>query len=223
MKLAIMQPYLFPYLGYFQLINSVDTFIILDDVNYITRGWINRNKIMINGAEKYITIPLEKQSQNKLICDQYFYWDDQWKNKILKSIRHAYGKALFYCEIFPMINFLFENKGHQSLSEFNYQCLKTISDRLEINVKYNFSSKCDSATDKKNSKRIVNLCQKFHTDIYVNAIGGKELYTQKDFYPITLRFIKRLDNENNLSIIDILMRNGFTKTKELIKQYELIE
>jgi len=223
MKLAIMQPYLFPYLGYFQLINSVDTFIILDDVNYITRGWINRNKIMINGAEKYITIPLEKQSQNKLICDHYFYWDDKWKNKILKSIHHAYGKALFYNEIFPMINFLFENEGHQSLSEFNYQCLKTISDRLEINVKYNFSSKCDSATDKKNSKRIVNLCQKFHTDIYVNAIGGKELYTQKDFYPITLRFIKRLDNENNLSIIDILMRNGFTKTKELIKQYEFIK
>ena len=96
-----------------------------------------------------------------------------------------------------MINFLFENKGHQSLSEFNYQCLKTISDRLEINVKYNFSSKCDPDTDKKNSKRIVNLCQKFHTDIYVNAIAGKELYTQKDFYPIPLRYIKRLDNENN--------------------------
>ena len=99
MKLAIMQPYIFPYLGYFQLINSVDTFVILDDVNYITRGWINRNKIMVNGAEKYITIPLEKQSQNKLICDHYFYWDNNWSNKILKTINHAYSKALFYNEI----------------------------------------------------------------------------------------------------------------------------
>ena len=223
MKLAIMQPYIFPYLGYFQLINSVDTFIILDDVNYITRGWINRNKIMVNGAEKYITIPLEKQSQNKLICDHYFYWDDAWSNKILKTIHHAYGKALFYNDIIPMLNFLFSNKGHQSLSEFNFQCLKAISDRLEIDVDFKFSSKCDPNPSLKSSERIIDLCNKFEAKTYINAIGGKELYAHEDFYPINLHFIKRLDNENNLSIIDILMRNGFTKTKDLINEYELVK
>ena len=223
MKLAIMQPYIFPYLGYFQLINSVNTFVILDDVNYITRGWINRNKIMVNGAEKYITIPLEKQSQNKLICDHYFYWEDNWSNKILKTIHHAYGKALFYNDIIPMLKFLFSNKGHQSLSDFNFQCLKAISDRLDINVVFEFSSKYNSNLSLKGNERIVNLCKKFDATTYINAIGGKELYAHEDFNPINLRFIKRLDNENNLSIIDILMRNGFTKTKELINQYELIE
>ena len=223
MKLAIMQPYIFPYLGYFQLINSVDTFVILDDVNYITRGWINRNKIMVNGAEKYITIPLEKQSQNKLICDHYFYWDNNWSNKILKTINHAYSKALFYNEIIPILNFLFTDKGHQSLVEFNFQCLKAISDRLEINANFEISSTYDPNPSLKGSERIINLCNKFDAKTYINAIGGKELYAHEDFYPINLRFIKRLDNENNLSIIDILMRNGFTKTKELIKQYELIE
>ena len=223
MNLAIMQPYLFPYLGYFQLINAVDIFIILDDVNYITRGWINRNKIMVNGAEKYITIPLIQQSQNKLICDHYFYWEDKWRHKILHTIFHAYNKALYYNEIYPMIEFLFENNGHQSLSEFNFHCLKSISDRLDINVSYQQSSKCDPISTKKGGDRIVDLCRKFHTDIYVNAIGGKELYKHEDFNPVNLRFIKRLDNENNLSIIDILMRNGFMKTKELINQYEFIK
>ena len=60
MKLAIMQPYIFPYLGYFQLLNSVDHFVFYDDVNFIKGGWVNRNQLLINNQNKFFTVPLKK-------------------------------------------------------------------------------------------------------------------------------------------------------------------
>ena len=82
MKVAIMQPYFFPYIGYFQLINAVDKFIIYDDVNYINRGWINRNQVLINGKESYITVPLKDASQNKLIKDITISIETNWQEKM---------------------------------------------------------------------------------------------------------------------------------------------
>src|SRR5664280_1787889 len=102
MKLAIMQPYGFPYIGYFQLINAVDKFVILDDVNFIMRGWINRNRILVNGKEYLFSIPLKKASQNKLIfeCDMA---EGKWKVKLLKTIELCYNKSPFYKECFEVI------------------------------------------------------------------------------------------------------------------------
>ena len=86
MKIAIMQPYIFPYIGYFQLINAVDTFVFYDDVKFIKRGWINRNKILVNGEESLITFPCIKVSQNKEIREIEIDLSDKQYEKILKTI-----------------------------------------------------------------------------------------------------------------------------------------
>ena len=90
MKVGIMQPYFFPYIGYFQLINAVDKFIIYDDVNYINRGWINRNNILVNDAAHLIQVPLIGSSQNKLINEIEIVQDAKWKKKLLKTIHQSY-------------------------------------------------------------------------------------------------------------------------------------
>ena len=102
-----MQPYVFPYMGYFQLYNSVDLFVSLEDVNYIKRGWINRNKIMLNDAPTYLTFPIKDVSQNRYINQHYIYWDDIWPKKMLKKIRHAYSNSTYFDEVYPEIEILF--------------------------------------------------------------------------------------------------------------------
>lgn len=96
MKLAIMQPYFFPYLGYWQLINAVDKFVLLDDVNFIMRGYINRNSILLNGKSYLFSLPLEKPSQNKLINDSKLNFQHNDREKLLKTIQLAYKKSPFF-------------------------------------------------------------------------------------------------------------------------------
>lgn len=95
MKTAIMQPYFFPYLGYFQMFNAVDKFVLLDDVNFIMRGYINRNSILLNGKAHKFSIPLEKPSQNKLINETKLNFSLKDKENFLKTIQLAYKKAPF--------------------------------------------------------------------------------------------------------------------------------
>lgn len=104
MKLAIMQPYFLPYIGYFQLINAVDTFVLLDDVNYINKGWINRNQLLLNGKAHLFTLPLQKASQNKLINQLELSNETKWKDKLLKTIETAYKKAPQFHLVFPLIS-----------------------------------------------------------------------------------------------------------------------
>ena len=92
-KVGIMQPYFMPYIGYWQLINAVDIFVILDDVNYIKKGWINRNRILINGQEKFFIIPLEKVSQNKKINELDIFQPGQTKKDLWKKIELSYKRA----------------------------------------------------------------------------------------------------------------------------------
>src|SRR5689334_20042887 len=104
MKLAIMQPYFFPYIGYFQLINAVDKFVVYDDVSFINKGWVNRNNILVNGRVSLFTVPLKRASQNKLIKDIELVNEARWKNNFLKTIEHAYKKAPYYKTVFSLIS-----------------------------------------------------------------------------------------------------------------------
>ena len=104
MKIAIMQPYFLPYIGYFQLINAVDKFVIYDDVNFINKGWINRNNILVNGKKHLFQIPLREASQNKLIKEIYIINDTKWKTNLLKTIEQAYKKSPHYKSVCEMIH-----------------------------------------------------------------------------------------------------------------------
>ena len=103
MKVAIMQPYFAPYIGYFQLINEVDIFVIYDDVNFIKKGWINRNNILINGQPNLFSIPLINVSQNKKINETYISLDQKWKTEFLKRIQIAYKKAPYFEEAYVLV------------------------------------------------------------------------------------------------------------------------
>lgn len=225
-----MQPYLFPYIGYFQLINAVDTFVIYDDVNYINRGWINRNNILINNEKKLFTISLKEASQNKLIneieiCDDF--------QKFLKTLRLNYSKAPFLDDVYPLIEKItsFENKR---LSDFTLNSLIEIILYLNIKKEFILSSNLLKKNFLKGQDKIINICETLNATTYVNAIGGNELYNKDIFlkHNIKLLFIKtelisykQFNNEFVpwLSIIDLLMFNSKEKIKSMLNQYELIQ
>ncbi|MHA1381944.1 MAG: WbqC family protein [Candidatus Helarchaeota archaeon] len=232
MKLAIMQPYLFPYIGYFQLINAVDKFIILEDVNFINRGWINRNYILVNGKKNLFTVPLEKASQNKLIKDTHIVSDTKWKINFLKTIKFSYSMAPYFKNIYPIIQIIINNKEY-NLSKFIYYSLIKITEYLNIKTKIVPSSEIYRNNHLKGQYRILDICKKEKANHYINPPGGQELYERDlfekngikiNFIKTNYFFYKQINNEfvPNLSILDILMFNSKDQIYQFLKEYILI-
>lgn len=232
MKICVMQPYLFPYLGYWQMIANVDTFVVFDDVNYINKGWINRNNILLNGQAYLFTLPLEKASQNKLINEILIGNDPKAKEKILRTIQTAYKKAPFYNEVYPLIERVFLNP-QRNLALFLKDQFETVFDFLQIETRIVLSSGIEKDNSLKGQEKILEICRKLDCDTYINAIGGQELYAYEAFQKngMDLKFIKMDQVEYlqyqkpfvpYLSFIDVLMFNSRAKVKDLLQRYELI-
>jgi hypothetical protein len=234
MKLAIMQPYLFPYIGYYQLINAVDKFVVYDDVNFIKQGWINRNYVLVNGKPYLYTVPLENQSSfckiNETIINQKFY--PIWRKKFLKTIEQNYNKAPFFNEVFPMIKSVFDINTN-NLSVLAVNSLNIVSNYIGITTVFEESSAIYQNQNLTSQDRVLDICKKENASVYINPIGGLELYSEKYFSEnnIKLNFIKSPTiNYNqfnaefvpNLSIIDVLMFNDVSTIKEFLTNYELI-
>lgn len=232
MKVAIMQPYFFPYIGYFQLINAVDVFVIYDDVNYIKKGWINRNTILVNGKGFLFNIPLQKASQNKVINQIIIEYNSTWKINLLKTITFSYKKAPFYTEVFPIIKNIIEH-DEKNLAKFITHSLREICCFLSISTTIVNSSDIEKNNDLKAQNKIIEICKMQEADSYINAIGGTALYNKDAFIKsgLSLNFIKskaiiypQFKNEFIpwLSIIDVLMFNTVTDIKKMLNQYELL-
>lgn len=231
-RLAIMQPYIFPYLGYFHLIESTDEIVFYDDVNFIKRGWINRNRILLNGKEHLFTIPIEKVSQNKLINESYPKMDDKYLKKFFDTLQLAYKKAPFYKDVLVMIEDVFDS-GFDTIADLAIFSIVKTYEYLGKDINYLRSSICAPETkgfDK--AERLIAISHKLGYKNYVNATGGKELYAKDDFkeQDITLSFVKtnlprysqfKNDFVTGLSIIDILMFNSPEKVLQQFKTYEL--
>lgn len=232
MKIGIMQPYIFPYIGYFQLINAVDKFVIYDDVNFINKGWINRNRTLNNGKESLFSIPLKEASQNKLINEIEVNWDSAWKSKFLKTLEQCYKKAPFYQETLSIIEqtLQIDNEPISKVIENN---LRLICHYLDIKTEIISSSAIYKNTHLKAQERILDICLQEKATHYINPIGGLELY-DKDFFEvksIKMNFIKsntidykQYKNEFVpwLSMIDVLMFNSKEQIKEFLDNYELV-
>ncbi|QNL20596.1 WbqC family protein [Hyphobacterium sp. CCMP332] len=232
MKLAIMQPYIFPYLGYFQLINAVDKFIFYDDVNFIKKGWINRNQILINGRVHKFSIPLLEASQNKKINEIEVSSEDKWRKKLLKSIEMAYKKSPFFDKVFPIVVRSINNK-ETNLSKFIINSLKEVIDYLDLTTAIVYSSKGYNNQDLSGQDRIIDICKKEGCDHYINPINGRLLYDKKRFdnERMKLNFISTGELQYNqyskdfvpyLSIIDVMMFNKKSIIKDLLEEYELV-
>lgn len=195
-KIAIMQPYFFPYAGYFQLIHEVDLFVFLDDVQYIRRGWINRNRI--NNFNKYLTIPIKKCPRDTIIKDVEIS-NISWVDYHLKIFDHIYGKN--------NINEYYSNfTKYGNLCQLLVDSIKWTTNLLDIQTNFEYSSNYPSK--KFGKDRIIELCQKLNAHSYYNLPGGTSLYRQEDFGSIALNFIDT-SHHVKTSILESIL-NGST-------------
>ncbi|MHA4738455.1 WbqC family protein [Dyadobacter sp. MSC1_007] len=232
MTIAIMQPYIFPYIGYFQLINAVDKFVIYDDVNFINKGWINRNNILVGGKAHLFTIPLQDASQNKLIHEVALAKQDPWQKKLLKTIQQSYQKAPCYQKVFDLIEEIV-NLEVGSINELAIHALQKTCDFMDIGTEIVPSSTIYHNTHLKGQDRILDICKQEKANHYINPIGGMELYDRGKFENegVKLNFIKSIScpypQFKNafvpwLSVIDVLMFNRSEDIKKQLEAYELI-
>ncbi|WP_317047642.1 WbqC family protein [Adhaeribacter pallidiroseus] len=226
-----MQPYLFPYVGYFQLIQAVDKFVLFDDVQYIKKGWINRNFILVNGKATMFTVPLQKASQNKLINEIKIADEVNWKEKLLKTVECAYRKADHFDTVFPLLVDIISVR-EENISKLIYFSLNKILKYLEIHKHLIPSSTIYDNNALKAQHRIINICLKEKALVYLNAIGGKELYDKETFeqHQLKLGFVRPVFRPYTqfsaeflpgLSIIDVLMHNSPEQVVHFFKEYML--
>lgn len=250
-----MQPYFFPYIGYFQGISAVDKYILYENLDYIKEGWMHRNRILIkNGAPTYIIARVLGKSSNRKISEIELDKEVIWKKKMLNTIFLNYKGSEHFEEIFPLIeslilypaDYLFEYNAHLITRICEFLEIPTeivtknpdylpIEEKLDAIDEGNYSAFPELTLTQpiKKVARVIEMCKAEKADIFINAIGGTELYDKEEFkkYGIDLFFIKtnavayRQFSDRfhpYLSIIDVLMHNGKEKTQALLKEFELI-
>lgn len=229
MKLAIMQPYFFPYIGYWQLISAVDTFVIYDDVNFIKQGWINRNNIIVGEASYRISMQLIGASSFKLINEITI---GNNLEKLLKTINQTYRKSPYFESAYPVFQDVLCN-NEKNLAKFLTASIKKICDFLEIKTHLIVSSELKKNNYLKGQDKVISICNLLQAKQYINATGGKELYTKEEFSKknIELLFInskpikyKQFGEQfiPNLSIIDILMFNDKSEVKGYLRSFDIL-
>ena len=225
-----MQPYFFPYIGYWQLIHAVDKYVIFDDVNYINRGWINRNRILYRGNVRYLNVYLKKASQNKKI-NEIEVNDDGENAKNLLLLTEAYRKAPHFDEAYPVIEKILMQK-EKNLARYNGFLIRSVCEYLGIETPLVYSSEIDKDDGLKGQHKIMAICKALGATDYCNAIGGVSLYDRSYFLQngIGLNFLKTEDIKykqfgtefyENLSIIDVMMFCDADCIRKMLERYEL--
>ena len=221
MRLAIMQPYFLPYIGYFQLIAAVDMFIVYDNIKYTKKGWINRNRMLQNGKDVMFSLPLKNDSDYLNVCERELAADFN-RDKLLNQIKDAYRRAPYFAQTFPLVEQIVRYE-ESNLFRFLYHSIIRTCEHLGITTEIRISSDIAINHDLKNQDKVLALCAAVGASTYVNAIGGMELYSKETFRQkdIDLKFIHskpfeypQLDNEFVpwLSIIDVMMFNSKAET-----------
>lgn len=227
-----MQPYFFPYIGYFQLIKSVDVFIVYDNIKYTKKGWINRNRMLQNGTDVMFSLPLKNDSDSLDVCERELTADFN-RDKLLNQIKGAYRCAPYFEQTFPLIEQIVRCKDH-NLFRYLYNSIITTCKHLGIDTEIRVSSEIAIDHSLKNQDKVLAICTAVDAKTYVNAIGGMELYSIEAFRDkgVELKFIKSKPFEyaqlgNNfvpwLSIVDVMMFNSADGVKDCLRcNYKLI-
>lgn len=232
MKVAIMQPYFLPYIGYFQLIKAVDIFVIYDNIQFSKKGWIHRNRILVNGRDEYFTLTLKKDSDylnvNQRVLSESW---EQEKLKTLRIIKENYKKAPFFLSTFPIIEEIFNFKS-RNLFDFIYHSLVQINSILGIESKIVLSSTIAIDHELKAQNKVLAINENLQASHYINPIGGLLLYDAPSFEKknIELSFLKSKNiaykqNEKEfmpwLSILDVMMFNDIPTIKNWLGEFDL--
>lgn len=227
-----MQPYLFPYLGYYQLASCVNEFVFYDDVSFIKQGYINRNSILGDRAPLRVTFPVLDASSNRLIKDHAFSRDF---SKQIKTIEQTYSKAPFFNDFFPRILSVLESPD-RDVTKICRDSIKVVMDYLGVAFSHHLSSAMPYDRGSDRAERLVNICKYLGGDVYINTMGGSSLYTHQFFSSrgIELFFIgmkeiqyrQRRESDSfipNLSIVDIAMWCAPEEVESMLLKYQLVK
>lgn len=226
MQLAIMQPYFLPYIGYFQLIAAVDLFVVYDRTKYTKKGWINRNRMLVNGADAMFSLPLKKDHDALDVVDRTLSADFD-RTRLCQQIRGAYGRAPCFADTFPLVERIVQHPDN-NLFGYIHHSLLALCRHLDIATEIRVSSTVAIPEDAKGQDKVLALCSALGASTYRNAIGGLELYNGQDFRRagVTLQFVRARPWEYAqfgqpfvpwLSILDVLMFNPLEQVRERIR------
>lgn len=228
-----MQPYVFPYLGYFQLIHSADVFVFYDDVNFIKKGWINRNQILLNQEAFKFTIPLIGASQNKLINEIDVFWESKFERKFLLQLEQSYKNAPHYNQVLTLLLSLFQQKP-LTISDLAIASVQMVCEYIGLEKTFLKSSSLPISKELGRAERLMAITKELNSSRYINAINGQKLYDKETFQQssIELSFLSPIldpypqgGNDSFvpfLSILDVLMWNEKDQILSLISSYEII-
>jgi hypothetical protein len=230
MKVGIMQPYFLPYIGYFQLIASVDKFVIYDNIKYTKKGWINRNRMLQNGTDKIFSVALAKASDRLDIVERELSSDFN-RQKLLSQFRGCYLKAPYFEDVWPLIESIVSFQD-DNLFRYIENSIVLMCDYLDIDTEIIVSSSVAADHDLLSQDRVLSICEALNANTYVNPIGGVVLYSADEFASkgCELKFINTNTIEYMqfgdsfvpwLSILDLLMFNSKSKLKHIINSFEL--
>jgi hypothetical protein len=232
MAVAIMQPYFFPYLGYFQLVQAADHFVLYDDVKFIKKGWINRNRISNHNRIFWIRVPIHKLSQNKTIRETLIAWDAGFSSKLIVQLHSSYKKAPYFNQVIGIVENVIYKKP-SNLAEFAGESVISVFEYLGIKKNIYYSSQLEDCEKCGRVERLISITNYFNDSTYINPINGKNLYDKNVFaeHNIDLRFLlpelpEYSDNSRKrfipgLSIIDILMWNDVQSVRDMLTCYTL--
>lgn len=236
MKMSIMQPYFFPYIGYIGLIKNTDIFILLDEVQYIYHGWISRNRVLKpNGGWQYIVVPLASHSRNTVIKNVEISTTVDWNKKIIAQLQH-YKKAPFYQDVIALCRDVF-NAEFKTIADLNMAGLKAVLEYLNIEKQIYLFSEMNLTIEKPNApdEWALSICRAFGgVTEYWNPIGGKFLFNRKKYEQngVALRFYepeiipyrqKGSNFEPSLSILDVMMFNSPETIIEMMGSFTLFQ
>jgi len=232
-----MQPYIFPYLGYYQLVTAVDTFVFFDDVNFINKGWINRNNVLLQNEAYRFTIPLKKVSQNKLINEVEISDYAKWSKEFLKLIALNYKKAPNFSFCYSWLENFFAGKDYSLISELASDSVRSIAQLLDLPVKFIFSSALDYKTEMgtDGQDKVLQICRILGAKTYINPKNGEALglYNNEKFgqenlelYFINMEEVTYPQFQKEkfvpyLSILDVLMFNNLEQVRSLLAKYTI--
>jgi hypothetical protein len=231
MRVGILQPYLLPYIGYFQLIAHVDQIVFYDDAQYTKKGWINRNRFQTNGVEQKFTVPLERASDFLEIRDRRIA-PSYSSTSILNQMTNAYRKAPNFPFIIELLKEVFEFP-ERNLFSFILNSIKFVNNYLDIKTPITVSSEVDGARDLRGQDRVIKICQELGAKTYINPKNVRLHYNKQDFEikGIELLFLESQFTEYHqstlpflpaLSILDVMMMLSVSEIKsQILEDYIL--
>lgn len=229
MIVAIMQPYFFPYIGYFQLMRAVDMFIFYDDAQYMKGGWINRNRILLDHQSSWLTLPVKHDSRTVRI-NRRSYLLDEGVEPVKGKLQSAYATVPAFKETYPFVSSLLDF-GEPNVAAFNANLLRETAQRLDIDCRFAASSEITQPNELHGEAKIISLCKALGADHYINPIGGVELYDSHHFAEAGLRlsFLRTTvsplhlrEGETHLSILDTVMRTDWEGARSRLNQYNIL-